>query len=167
MVLRSFRTSSCLCDSPTVLSTLQPDLKAALRSKDKPRLTVLRSLLAEITNASKTPKPIDTDSHFYNLLQKQIKSSNAAVDEFAAASREDLVDKERSQLKVLEEYAARIPTVAEDEVEAVVREVVQQLGDKAKVGSVMGRALGKMGGRPVDAEMVKRKVEEIVGAHSS
>src|SRR5262245_51749597 len=84
--------------TPTVvLSTLQPDLKTALRSKDKPRLAVLRALLAEITNASKTAKPIATDSHFYTLLARQIKSSNAAIEEFAAAKREDLVEKERGQ----------------------------------------------------------------------
>ncbi|KAF2242842.1 hypothetical protein BU26DRAFT_523845 [Trematosphaeria pertusa] len=166
--LRTFLTTTPLRSQgqqPTILSTLQPDLKTALRSKNKPQLTVLRALLADITNASKTSKPITTDANLYSLLQKQIRASSAALQEFQAAKRQDLVDKEQGQLDVLKQYAERIPKVSEEEVDGVVKSVVEELGKKGSVqvaratGMVMGR-LGK-GGMPIDVEVVKRGIEEV------
>ncbi|KAJ4360444.1 uncharacterized protein N0V89_001007 [Didymosphaeria variabile] len=159
---RTFLTTRPLFNQASILSTLKPELMTAMRSKDKPRLTVLRALLAEITNASKTSKPISSDATLFSLLSKQIKASQAAVDEFANAKREDLVEKEREQLLVLEGYLNQIEVVGEDEVRNVAEEVAGGLGAGAKVGPVMGKVMGKFGGRPVDSDLVKRVVEEVV-----
>ena len=156
----------------TAFQSLQPELKAAMRAKDKPRLTTLRALLAEITNASKTAKPIENDVTLYALLAKQIKASNGAIEEFANAKREDLVEKERAQLSVLEELKGKIEVVGEGEIESAVRDVLKQVqeanekqgkpkGD-VNVGAVMGRVMGRLHG-PVDADAVKSKVAEIAG----
>ncbi|KAJ4291852.1 hypothetical protein N0V90_009748 [Kalmusia sp. IMI 367209] len=167
-VLRAFHTTRLLLSESTnaqhssVLSTLQPELKTALRSKDKPRLTVLRSLLAEITNASKTSKPIATDASLFSLLSKQIKASQAAVEEFEKAKRDDLVEKERSQLSVLEGLLNKIEKVDDGEIREAVAEVVKE-GKGNNVGAVIGKTMGKFGGRPVDAEAVRRIVGEVLG----
>lgn len=134
-----------------------------MRAKDTPRLTVLRSLLAEITNASKTTKPVSSDAALFSLLLKQIKSSQAAVEEFVQAKREDLVEKERSQLLVLEGYLNQIESVKEEEIKRVAEEVVAGFSGEAKAGAVMGKVMGKLGGRPVDADVVRKVVEEMVG----
>jgi len=155
----------------TTFQSLQSELKNAMRAKDKPRLSTLRALLAEITNASKTAKPIENDASLYALLSKHVKASNSALEEFEKAKREDLVEKERAQLSVLEELKGKIQVVGEEEIESVVRDVVKQLQEanekQAKkadvnVGAVMGRAVGRLVG-PVDMDAVKSKVAEIVG----
>ena len=133
-----------------------------MRAKDKPRLTVLRALLAEITNASKTTKPVSTDAALYSLLSKQIKASQAAVQEFEAAKRQDLVDKEQGQLDILEGYLGQIEVVGEEEIRNLVREEVGGAKGDVKAGQVIGRVMGKIKSRAVDSEVVKRVVEEEV-----
>ena len=158
---RTFLTTRPLCsETPTLLSTLQPELKSAMRAKDKPRLAVLRSLLAEITNASKTPKPVSNDAALYSLLSKHIKASQAAIEEFEAAKRQDLVEKEQGQVDILEGYLGRIEVVGEEEIREIVKEVG---GGEAKVGMVVGKVMGRVKGRPVDVEVVKRVVGEVMG----
>jgi uncharacterized protein YqeY len=149
----------------TTFQSLQSELKNAMRAKDKPRLSTIRALLAEITNASKTAKPIENDTTLYALLAKQIKASNSAVEEFEKAKREDLVEKERAQLSVLEELQGKIAVVSDEEIESAVREVLKQVQEKSKgdvnAGAVMGRVMGRLHG-PVDADAVRTKVEEAV-----
>lgn len=155
----------------TTLRSLQTELKNAMRAKDKPRLTAIRAVLAEITNASKTAKPVDSDAHLYTLLLKQIKASNAAIDEFDKAEREDLVSKEKAQLSVLEELKGRITVVGEADVESAVRAAVEALRSKGNgtvnPGAVVGVAMGKLSSAgPVDVQMVKAKADELAGAET-
>ncbi|KAL6710986.1 Altered inheritance of mitochondria protein 41 mitochondrial [Coniothyrium glycines] len=149
---------------PVVLPRLKSDLKDAMRSKNKPALNTIRALQAEIINASKTAKPVETDGAFYSLIQKQIKAANTAIEEFRAAKREDLVTKEQEQLDVLKKYSNEIPKVAESEVDELVKNVVEKLEEgKRTFGSAMGKVMGGIKGRPYDADYVTRKIEEAVG----
>jgi uncharacterized protein YqeY len=158
------RYSSTTSQDATVLSRLQSDLKTAMRAKNKPALNTIRALQAEIINASKTAKPITTDGTFYSLIQKQIKSSSTAIEEFQKAKREDLVAKEQEQLDILKKYADDIPKVAESEIDELVKSVVEKLEEgKRTFGAVMGKVIGGIMGRPVDLEYVTRKIEEAVG----
>lgn len=155
---------SSTTSEPIVLARLQTDLKAAMRSKNKPTLNVIRALQAEIINASKTSKPITTDGALYSLIQKQIKGSTTAIQEFKAAKRDDLVQKEQEQLDVLRNYAEEIPKVEESEVDGLVEGAVKALDEgKRTFGSVMGRAMGGLKGRPTDMEYLSKKIEEAVG----
>jgi uncharacterized protein YqeY len=107
----------------------------------------------------------DGQTHHYSLIQKQIKSSQVSIDEFRNAKREELVEKEQQQLDVLKAYAEEIPTVAESEVDALVKTVLEGLEEgKRSFGSVMGKVMGVIKGRPFDAEYVTKKIQEAVGA---
>ncbi|EOA83829.1 Altered inheritance of mitochondria protein 41 mitochondrial [Exserohilum turcicum] len=157
--------SSASTPENVVLPRLHADLKIAMRSKNKPALNTIRALQAEIINASKTAKPITTDGALYSLIQKQIKSSSASIDEFRNAKREDLVEKEQLHLDVLKSYADEIPTVSESEVDALVKSVVESVEEgKRTFGSVMGKVMGGIKGRPFDVEYVSKKIQEAVGA---
>jgi uncharacterized protein YqeY len=131
------RYSSTTASENIVLPRLQSDLKTAMRSKNKPALNTIRALQAEIINASKTAKPITTDGALYSLIQKQIKSSQVSIDEFRNAKRDELVEKEQQQLDILKGYAEEMPTVAESEVDALVKTVLEGLEEgKRSFGSV-------------------------------
>jgi uncharacterized protein YqeY len=159
-----FSSTSTSTTETIVLPRLQSDLKMAMRAKNKPALNVIRALQAEIINASKTAKPIETDGALYALVQKQIKSSSAAIDEFTAAKRDDLISKEQEQLNVLRKYSDEIPKVAESEVDSIIGTVVAELQEGKKTfGSIMGKVMGAIKGRPYDIDYVQRKIEEIVG----
>ncbi|OAA59561.1 hypothetical protein SPI_05759 [Niveomyces insectorum RCEF 264] len=91
--------------TPPLLAKLKGDLKAAMKAKDAPRLTVLRTILAATLNASKTAQPIRTDAQLVALLRKTARASQEAAAEFRGADRADLAEKEEAQIRVLEEYA--------------------------------------------------------------
>ena len=158
------RYSSTITSEAVVLPRLKSDLKDAMRSKNKPALNVIRALQSEITNASKTAKPIETDAAFYSHIQKQIKASRTAIEEFRAAKRDDLATKEQEELDILKKYADEIPKVEESEIDALVNSVLQSLEEgKRSLGNVMSRVMGGIKGRAHDVEYVRRKIEEAVG----
>lgn len=97
---RSYSTDTSAAP-PVLIPKLKTDLKTAMRAKDAPRLAVLRTLLAAITNASKTSNPIETDSQLVALMVKSARMNQEALDEAKAAKREDLVDKEDAQLQII------------------------------------------------------------------
>ncbi|KAF2475806.1 GatB/YqeY domain-containing protein [Lindgomyces ingoldianus] len=166
LLRRSFCTiPPLLADiQPTILPRLQSDLKIAMRSKDKQRLNVLRSLLAEITNASKTAKPIQTDGQLLSLVQKHISSSQQAIDEFEKARRLDLVEKEQGQVDILQAYVDEIPKLGEAEVDGMVEDVMRGLQAKPlNFGSVMRGMVEVIQGRPVDMEYVRTAVRKVTG----
>lgn len=161
----ALRYSTSTTSEAVVLPRLQSDLKNAMRAKNKPALNTIRSLQAEIINASKTAKPIESDGAFYSLVQKQIKASNTAIEEFRAAKRDDLVNKEQEQLDVLNKYADEIPKVADSEIDELVGSVLEKVEEgKRTFGSVMGKVIGGIKGRPYNVEYVTRKIQEAVGS---
>nr|POE87851.1 altered inheritance of mitochondria protein 41, mitochondrial [Quercus suber] len=166
---RTNATSTIAPASPLLLK-LRTDLKTAMRSKDTARLSVLRSLLAEITNAAKTSKPVTTDLQLLSLLRKRAAAAKAAGEEFRIAGREDLVKKEEQQAKVIEEYAESVDTVGETEIRnavvMAVEEIKKEAGDKVVMGDVLKRLLalgGSLDGKPVEKAQVAAMVKRVLG----
>ncbi|KAK1766743.1 Yqey-like protein-domain-containing protein [Phialemonium atrogriseum] len=170
---RCLQLSRCYSSEPAppaLLSKLKGDLKTAMKAKDAARLTVLRSVIAATLNASKTASPIRTNAQLVALLRKQARSSQEAADEFRDAGREDLVEKEEAQLRVLREYAdgSGIESVGEEElrnmVEAVKAELVSEgITGKAATGEAMKRLLapgGPLDGKDVEKADVVRIIKE-------
>jgi hypothetical protein len=153
-----------------VLPRLRTDLKTAMQKKDQARLSVLRGLLAEITNASKTDKPIANDSSLFLLLRKKLAAGEDSVQEFQKAKREDLVAKEEEQIKVLREYIGGIDVFSGEELRKTVEGVVEEsknAGEKAHPGKVMGTVLKALGERAVDREELSKVIGEILGENKN
>jgi uncharacterized protein YqeY len=143
-----------------------------MRAKDAPRLAVLRSVLSATLNASKTASPIRTDQQLVALLRKQAKQQRESVNEFRSAGREDLVEKEESQIKVLEEYAesSGVQTVSGEELRGIVEALKTELaaedltGNKA-LGEAMKRLFapgGPLEGKDVEKAEVAVMVKEVM-----
>lgn len=134
-----------------LLAQLRTDLKTAMRARDTPRLNVIRALLAEVTNAAKTSKPVETDLHVLSLLNKKIAAAKVAGTSFKEAGREDLFEKENAQATIMEEYASKVDTVSEAEMQQAVEQALSS-GDASNVGAVMKlltSADGALADRPV------------------
>ena len=126
--------------APPLLPRLREDLKTAMRTKDTPRLAVLRAIIADITNSTKTHSPISDDISLLSLLKKRISASRAAVEEFCQADRKDLVAKEEEQLRILDDYASKIRTMDAGEIRGLVIKLVESLRSDSRqlaVGDVM------------------------------
>ncbi|KAK3719281.1 hypothetical protein LTR37_004500 [Vermiconidia calcicola] len=157
--------------APPLLLKIRSDLKSAMKEKDKNRLNVLRGLLAEVTNSAKTNSPVKTDMQLLSLLRKRAASAKAASTEFKSAGREDLVEQEESQAKVLEEYAGGVQTMSNDVMrDAILKEIDQvkaETNGKVNMGDILRRLLGPGGsleGKPVERSEIARIVKEVLTA---
>ncbi|EME79221.1 uncharacterized protein MYCFIDRAFT_183666 [Pseudocercospora fijiensis CIRAD86] len=154
-----------------LLGKLKNDLKTAMREKDTNRLNVLRGVIADVTNSAKTSNPIKTDMQLLALLRKRASAAKAASEEFKAAGREDLVEKEQSQVNVLDEYAGQVETMSENEIKDAVTKVVDEAkaaaeSVKINMGDILKKILGPGGsleGKPVDRSEVARVVKQTLG----
>lgn len=155
--------------APPLLLKLRSDLKTAMKQKDTNRLNVLRGLLAEVTTSAKTGTPVKSDIQILSMLRKRAASAKSASDEFKAAGRNDLVEQEEGQVKVLEEYAGGVETMSQDEIRDAVMKTVDeakaQQGSKANMGAVLKKLLGPGGsldGKPVEKKEVAGIVKEVL-----
>ena len=158
--------------APPLLLKIRRDLKTAMQNKDRDRLDVLRGLISDVTNATKTSNPLTTDMHILSLLRKRAAASRDAAQEFSKSGREDLKDREYAQVSVLEEYAGSVDTVSDEEISARIGDVInganasQEAGQKLSKGSVMRKLLGPGGileGKPVEKSNVAKLVDVAVG----
>ncbi|OWP03477.1 hypothetical protein B2J93_7495 [Marssonina coronariae] len=138
-----------------------------MQQKDTNRLSVLRSLLSQSLNASKTSSPINTDMQVLALLRRSVSAGKAASAEFSAAGRQDLADKEELQIKVLEEYAGGVEVLGEEEVRRAVQDVLEEfrgVEKEIKVGDVLKRVFAPevLGDKPVEKGDVARIVKELL-----
>lgn len=151
--------------APPLLLKLRGDLKTAMKAKDTSRLNVLRGILSDITNASKTATPAKTDLQIVSLLRKRAAASKQAAEEFQKAKREDLVGKEEEQVAIMEGYAGSVKMVDEEEIKAKVKNVRMEMdkeGTKVDKGSLIRKLIGPGGvfdGQPVEAKTVARMVQ--------
>ncbi|KAH8889695.1 GatB/YqeY domain-containing protein, partial [Thozetella sp. PMI_491] len=162
------RTYSSDVAPPPLLTKLKGDLKTAMRAKDTARLSVLRSVISGVNNASKTPSPVKTDVQLVALLRKTARSSQDAADEFRTAGRSDLVEKEEAQIKILNEYmqGSGIDSVGEEQMRAAVVAAIAALkaeGATVNAGQVMKRLFAPgaaLHGKDVDSKRTAQIAQE-------
>jgi uncharacterized protein YqeY len=147
--------------------TSSNDMKTAMRNKDSNRLSVLRSILSQTLNASKTSNPINTDMQLLALLRKTSNASKVASEEFKTQGRADLAEKEDLQVSIMEEYAGNVDVMGEEEVRKSVQDVVDalRLSDTSlEMGDVLKKVFSEevLGGKNVEKAEVTRIVKEIL-----
>lgn len=123
------------------------DMKAAMRAKDAPRLLTIRGLLAAMKQREVDERIELDDAAVVAIVDKLVKQRNDSIQQFAAGGRQDLVDKESAELKVLEGYLpARLGAA---EIAAEVAALVAETGatSAADMGKVMAAAKARFAGR--------------------
>lgn len=135
---------------------LQNDLQDAMRASDEVRKSTLRMLMSAINNAevAGAERKELSDEQVMQVIVKQVKQRRESIEEFKKANRQDLVDKEAAEMKVLEAYMP--PQMGREEIEAEVRKAIEETGattaaDKGKLMKVlMPRLSGKAEGREIN-----------------
>ena len=123
------------------------DMKTAMRAKDAPRLLTIRGLLAAIKQREVDERIDVDDIAVVAIVDKLVKQRKDSIEQFTAGGRQDLVDKEKSELLVLESYLpARLGA---DAIAAEVAALVTETGAKgaADMGKVMAAAKARFAGR--------------------
>lgn len=142
-----------------------------MKAKDTPRLNVLRAMISEYNNASKTATPIQTDLQLLALLKKKKMASENAAQEAKKANRQDLEDKQLQEIRVIEEYSAEVKLLSEGQIREAVAQTIDALKSSAahmdlKAANVLKSLLqpgGALDGKPVDKSQVAKSVNELLG----
>jgi uncharacterized protein YqeY len=118
-------------------------MKDAMKSGDKARLSTIRLMQSAIKDrdiASRTDGRNDgvSDAELLDLFSKMVKQRRESAELYEKGERPDLVEKERAEIAVLEEFMPR--QMGDDEVKAAVAAVVTELGASSikDMGKVMG-----------------------------
>ncbi len=138
------------------------DVKSAMIAKESLKLTTLRSLQAAIKNREIDMRPdAITSDEVMAVLKKLVKQRKESIDQFQTAGRQDLVDQESAELKILEAY---LPTqLGREQIEKIVTEVIATLGAKTvkEMGPVMKETMVRTGGaadNKIVSEVIKSKL---------
>ncbi|ADE13256.1 conserved hypothetical protein [Nitrosococcus halophilus Nc 4] len=137
---------------------LQEEVKAAMRAKDKARLGVLRMIMATLKQFEVDTRESLEDAQIIALLDKMMKQRREALEQYEAAGREDLAEKERFELDVIQSY---MPTpLSEAEIEQLIKEAIAQSQAVTikDMGKVMGILKPRIQGR-ADMAVVSAKVK--------
>ena len=133
---------------------LTADLRQAMKSGDKTRLSVLRMIRARIQNAEIAQRRSLEDSEVIGLISKEAKEHRESIEEFGKSERQDLVDKEKAELAIILEYLPQ--QISRDEIATAARRVIDEVGatgpgDKGKVmQKLMPELKGKAEGREIN-----------------
>ena len=123
------------------------DMKTAMRAKDSARLGTIRLLQAAMKQKEVDERITLDDAAIVAIVDKLIKQRKDSITAFEGAGRQDLADKEKAELSVLQAYLPARMSEAEilDAVKAIVAEVgAAGPGDMGKVmGVVKTRLAGK------------------------
>ncbi|HEX7369876.1 MAG TPA: GatB/YqeY domain-containing protein [Rhodanobacteraceae bacterium] len=123
------------------------DMKAAMKGGDKPRLGVIRLILAALKQREVDERITLDDTQVLGILEKMLKQRRDSVAQYEAAQREDLAAQERYEIGVIEAYLPAQLTDAE--LDALVAQCVADAGatsprDMGKVMALMkARAAGR------------------------
>jgi uncharacterized protein YqeY len=123
------------------------DMKAAMRAKDAPRLLAIRGLLAAVKQREVDERIVLDDGAVVAMVDKLVKQRKDSIEQFTAGGRQDLVDKEKAELQVLESYLpARLGA---DAIGAEVAALIAETGASgaADMGKVMAAAKARFAGR--------------------
>ncbi|MFN5099245.1 MAG: GatB/YqeY domain-containing protein [Burkholderiaceae bacterium] len=126
---------------------LSEDMKAAMRAKESEKLATIRLINAAIKQREVDERIELGDDQVLSVIEKMIKQRQDSITQFEAGGRQDLADKEKSEITVL---AAYMPAQMSDaEVQAEVAAAVVQSGASGPqdMGKVMAVLKPKLAGR--------------------
>ena len=137
---------------------LSEDLKTAMREKAELRLSTIRMMRAEILNKDKETGKQASEEDILKVLQSMVKKREDAAEQFAKGGREELAQKERDEIKIVQEY---LPAqMSDDELQQTVQVAVIETGAASMkdMGKVMALLTKQLSGKASSArisQMVK------------
>ena len=142
----------------SLLAELNEDIKTAMKSRDKERLSVLRMIKSSLLNEEIAKGSELNSDEELTVLAREKKQRNESLEEFTKADRQDLVSKLENEIVIVDEYLPQ--QLSQEEVAALVKEAVRQTGasSMADMGKVMGALMPKVKGK-ADGNIVSSLVK--------
>lgn len=136
-------------------------LKDAMRARDEVKMATLRLVLTAIKKREKEARSLLEDQEVISVIITQIKQRREAIEQYQKAGREDLAQREESELQILQGYMPE--QVSEEEISNTLDEIIAEVGAASMkdMGTVMKAAMAKLAGKAEGGAinaMVKEKL---------
>ena len=138
------------------------DLTASMKAQDAPRTSTLRMVKAALINREIEKGGEMDDEEMMKLLRSLVKQRRDSVEQYEKGGRQDLADKEKTEIEVIEAYLPQAASQAE--IEAAVAAAIAETGAGSikEMGKVMKAAQAALAGKNADgrtlSEIVKAKL---------
>ena len=135
-----------------------------MKAREALRLSVLRDMLTACTNqlvaTKRTPQEILPDEDALAVIKRLTKQRKDSIEQFRKGGREELAEKEESELAILESYLPK--TMRREEIKVIAQTKKDELGiiDKSKIGMLVGTLMKDLKGK-ADGADVKAVVDEL------
>ncbi|MEN8263970.1 MAG: GatB/YqeY domain-containing protein [Nitrospirota bacterium] len=147
----------------SVFEKIEYDLKKSLKSGDKNRVSILRMVKSDVKNREIEKGDPLTDEDIQAILRSFSKKARESIDQFTKAGRDELAEKEKAELAVIQEYLPK--QLSEEDVRKTVRDVIDETGAAGvkDMGRVMKSVMAKLKGQ-ADGRLVNNLVKEALEA---
>ena len=142
---------------------IMQDLKLAMKSKDQGALRGIRAIKdAILKHKTSGDKSEFTEEKQIKMLQKLVKQRKDSLEIYEKQNREDLAEKEREEIAVIERYLPE--QMSEGELEEKLREIIDRVGAESMqdMGKVMGIATKELAGK-ADGKTISIVVKRLLG----
>jgi uncharacterized protein len=147
--------------SSKLLDDLLADIKGAMKNRESDKLTALRTLHAQIKDATTNAGKEESDGEVAVIVAKAIKQRLDAAEQFKQGARQDLVDKELMEAELFKKYQPQ--QLAQAEIEELVRKAIAETGavGRKEMGKVMAVLMPEVKGR-ADGKLVNQVVQALL-----
>jgi len=140
----------------SIENDIKDNLITAMKAKDKISLDVLRGLKAVIMNY-KIEKGIEelTDTDAIKLIKSEVKKRKDSIESYTEGKRDDLVQKEKKELEILQRYLPE--QISEEELKIIIKNKISEMGEVTQkdFGKLMPVLIKETGGKADNAQISK------------
>jgi uncharacterized protein YqeY len=145
----------------SLLQKLDDDLKTALKSSENLKVSVLRMAKAALKNRQIDKGGELSDEDVLSILSSLSKQRRESIEQFSKGGREDLAEKERQELSILQSYLPK--QLSMDELDKIIVEAIQESSAAGikDMGKVMRVVMSRIKGS-ADGKTVNNRVKELL-----
>ena len=138
---------------------LLEEMKEAMRSNDKTRLSTIRMIRSAVKNKEIEVRNRLDDDAVAKVIQGMVRRGEESIAQFQAGGRVDLVEKEKKEIEILKSFLPQAMT--QEEIQKVIDQSIEetQASSMKDLGKVMKVIMPKLGGK-VDGKLVNQLVKE-------
>lgn len=132
---------------------ISTDIKEAMKAKENAKRDALRLLSSAFKQIEVDERKELSDEDIIKIIQKQIKQRNDSITQYQTAGRDDLIEKELSEIAFYEPYLPK--QLGDEELSSAIKAIISQVGAESMkdIGKVMGMASKELAGK-VDGKRI-------------
>ena len=150
----------------TLITQIQDHVKTAMKAGDRLKLSTLRMLVAAIKQKEIDTRSDLSDDDIISIIEKQMQQRLEAAEQYEAAGRNELFEKESQEAEILKAYLPE--KMGEEEVKEMIEKIISEMGgiSMKEMGNVMS-ALKNHAGSKIDMKLASQMVREIIAKQSN